>query len=396
MQRRDDLHQRYLTLLSELARLFEETGDRFTAAPGNLPAPLTPLIGRERELAQIKDLLQHTRLLTLTGPGGCGKTGLALELARASVPTFPDGVWWVDLAHLTDPATVPYALASGLGIRGHPARAVEATLSQRLRERRALLVLDNCEHLLRRCAVLAETLLQECAHLCMLLTSRESLGVAGETRWPVPLLSIPPPDARMAADEMLQFDAVRLLIARGRSVNPSFGPTPANLTAIAEICRRLDGLPLAIELAAARLGHLTPSEIARRLDDRFQLLAIPGRRSQQRHKTLRACFDWQYALLTTQEQRLFNRLSVFSAHFTLEAAESVCEAQGLHTSDILPLLSRLVDKSMVSAEEVGGSVRYRLLETIREYARERLEASGEAEQMRVRYAEHLLTTRGCR
>ena len=302
----------------------------------NLPAPLTSFVGRERELAGAAALVQAgVRLVTLTGPGGAGKTRLAMEGARAVQHHFPDGVWFVDLVPLTDAGLVPQAVAAVLGVREGPAASFTRAITEWLRPRTVLLVLDNCEHLLDACADLVAALLPACPHLTVVATSRAPLAVTGEQVYPVPLLPAPPQEwtptggdaATVAA--LLAFPAVRLFVDRAQAVWPDFELTAANGAAVAEVCRRLDGLPLALELAAARVRVLPPEQIAARLTDRFRLVAGTGREVQPRQQTLRALIDWSHDLLRAPEQALLRRLAVFVGGWTLEAAEAVCSSEGI-------------------------------------------------------------------
>jgi predicted ATPase/DNA-binding XRE family transcriptional regulator len=362
------------------------TADTLRARPNNLPAPLTSFVGREADLARIAELLAKARLLTLTGPGGAGKTRLAIEVARV-LDAYPDGVWLVELAPLAQPELVCQTVAVALGATEERGQPILTTLTSAIAGRRVLLVLDNCEHLVAACADLAEALLRACPNLTVLATSREPLDVAGETIWPVPPLGIEDPrDAPLAA--LARADAVRLFVDRARAVRPDFTLTVETAPMIARICRRLDGLPLAIELAAARVNVLAPKQIAARLDDRFRLLTGGHRAAPRHHQTLRGLFDWSYDLLSPSERALFRRLSVFSGGWTIEAAEAVCAGSGVDPSDVLDVLASLVTKSLVLAqEEPDGAVRYRLLETLREYGAERLDRSERAavEETHSRY-----------
>ena len=337
-----------------------------SARPPRLPLALTPLLGRESELAELSALLQQTRLLTITGAGGSGKTSLALALAHQTESGF-DFATWVDLAPVRDPHAVGQQLLAALGIRDLAPDDVMQVVLDFIRDRRVLLVFDNCEHLIDASAMTAETILRSCPDTTIVATSRESLGVGGEQAWLVPPLSEP-----------AAFD---LFVARARAAAPSFDAT-GHEEVIAQICRRLDGIPLAIELAAARVNVLTPADIARRLDDAFQLLAS-GSRTLPRHRTIRETIDWSYRLLSSEEQTLLRRLAVFNARFSLADAEAVC-GEGL---DVLVHMSALVGKSLVIAE---GS-RYRLLDTVRQYAALKLEAAGENPALRAAHAHHLLS-----
>ena len=352
----------------------------------NLPLQLSSFIGREREIAEVAKLLADQRLLTLTGPGGCGKTRLALEAAREVVYGFEDGTWWVRLAPLSEPDLVPRAVASALGVREAAGRPLDEVLVEHLKARKTLLVLDNCEHLIEACAQLVETLLRSCEHLRVLATSREALGTAGERAWLVPSLSLPDDSRRLLpAEELVCYEAVRLFVERAEAAS-RFALTDRNASVVAEVCRRLDGIPLAIELAAARVRALSVEQIAGRLDNSFRLLTGGSRMALPRQRTLRATIDWSHDLLSEKERSFFRRLCVFAGGFSLGAAEEICAGEDLEEGEVLDLLSRLVDKSLVVARERGGEMRYRLLETIRQYGREKLEASGEAEDVRRRHA----------
>ena len=354
--------------------------------PNNLPLELSSFVGREKELSEVEQLLENNRLLTLTGSGGCGKTRLALAAAGELVEGFGDGVWLVELASLADPSIVPQAVASTLGVREQPGRSLTETLSDYLASKTVLLVLDNCEHLIEACAELAESLLRSCSELWVLATSREALGIAGEVAWPVPSLSLP--DIRRLPDveSLSRYESARLFVARTEAVKPTFALTEQNAPSVAKICYRLDGIPLAIELAAARTKVLSVEEISGRLDDCFGLLTTGNRTALSRHRTLHATMDWSHELLPEQERILFRRLSVFSGGFPLKAAESVCAGGDLERNEVLDLLSRLVDKSLVIMWEDRDVTRYRLLETVRQYGRERLEESEDEAEVERRHA----------
>jgi predicted ATPase/DNA-binding CsgD family transcriptional regulator len=355
---------------------------------GNLPSELTSFIGRERETAEMKRSLGDVRLLTLTGPGGCGKTRLALALGEDLAERFEGGVWWVELAPVSDPALVPRAVASALGVHEQVGRSLGDLLRDHLESRRLLLILDNCEHLVEACATLANTLLRACPDLRILATSREAMGIAGENVVLVPALSLPDPQA--ALEGLPRGDAVRLFVDRATTVAPDFALDEQNAPALARICQRLDGLPLAIELAAAKVKVLSVEQISTRLDDCFRLLGPNSRTSLPHQRTLRATMDWSHDLLGRKEQILFRRLSVFSGGFTLEAAEEICAGGDIGEREVLAWLSRLVDKSLVLAGEQGGEARYHLLETVREYGQERLQDSGEAARIRRRHGAFFL------
>jgi predicted ATPase/DNA-binding SARP family transcriptional activator/DNA-binding NarL/FixJ family response regulator len=362
-----------------------------SAGRHNLPAGRTSFIGRERELVEVKRALAMTRLLTLTGVGGSGKTRLALEVAGDLVGAYPDGVWLAELAPLADPGLVPQAVARALGVKEQPGQPLTDTLAETLRTKRTLLVLDNCEHLLDGAARLVDALLDSCPHLRILATSREALGIAGEVRWTVPSLSMLDPQSADTVEELERSESARLFVERASARRPGFSLTPDNTQAVAQICHRLEGIPLAIELAAARVGALSIKQISERLTDSLKLLTGGDRTQVPKQRTLRGTLDWSHELLSTNEKKLFGRLSVFAGGWTLEAAEEVGADGSIEGSDVLDLLGRLVDKSLVVAEaEAQGAVRYRMLEPIRQYARERLEESEEAEAIQRRHAEFFL------
>ncbi|HEV2742974.1 MAG TPA: tetratricopeptide repeat protein, partial [Rubrobacter sp.] len=335
-------------------------------------------------------MFSSNRLLTLTGSGGCGKTRLASAAASELVEGFEDGAWIVELASLAEPSLAPQAVAFTLGVRERPGSSLTEALSGYLRTRTLLLILDNCEHLLDACAELAEALLHSCPALRVLATSREALGITGEVAWPVPSLSLP--DLRRLPDleSLPRYESARLFVERARAVKPNFELTEQNAAAVAQVCYRLDGIPLAIELAAARTKVLPVEEISGRLDDCFRLLAAGGRTAMPRHRTLHATMDWSHDLLWERERTLFRRLSVFTGGFSLEAAESVCAGSGLERAGVLELVSNLVDKSLIRAREERGKARYHLLETIRQYGLEKLSESGEAGDLQERHAEYFL------
>ncbi|MGQ0571370.1 MAG: ATP-binding protein [Armatimonadota bacterium] len=356
----------------------------------NLPRRLTSFIGREDAIKEIKQLLGGTQLLSLVGTGGAGKTRLALQVAGDLLGEYEHGVWLVKLALVTDPALVPQAVASALGQTEEPGLTLTATLSSYLRARHLLLVLDNCEHLVDAVAQLVESLLASSPRLQILCTSREALGISGETAWRVPSLSVPDPRLRPPLEALKESEAVRLFLERAADVLPGFTLTTENAAAIIQICRRLDGVPLAIELAASRVKVLTVEQIAARLDDRFQLLTGGSRTALPRQQALRAAMDWSYDLLTAQEAAVLRRLSVFNGGCTLEAAEDVCAGESVERREVLDLLARLVDKSLVVVEDDGREARYRLLETVRQYGLEKLVASAEASAVRARHLDWVL------
>jgi predicted ATPase/DNA-binding SARP family transcriptional activator len=357
----------------------------------NLPFQLTNFIGREWEMDQVKQLLTKTRLLTLTGAGGCGKTRLALEVAASLRAEYPDGVFVVQLAALSDPSLVPQAVASALGVYDESGRPPLAILSAYLQSRQLLLVLDNCEHLVEACAQLATALLLTCPKLRILATSREVLRTTGESVWNVPSLATPDPRHLLPAENLMQYESVQLFIDRALLVQPGFVLTQQNGPSVARICHRLDGIPLAIEMASGRLRVLSVEQISKRLDNSFQLLTDGSRVALPHHRTLRAAVDWSYELLSELERLVFNRLSVFSGGFTLEAIEAVCSDKRIGSEQVLDILFQLVEKSLVSVEEgLEGAVRYQSLETLRQYGQERLEKSGETKVTQQRHAAFFL------
>ena len=381
-------------------------------APGqiarhNLPVQVTSFIGRERELVELRERLGSARLLTLTGTGGCGKTRLALQMASTLVDAYPDGVWLAELAGLADPGLVPQAVATAVGVREVAGEPIRTTLLGALRARRLLLVLDNCEHLIDACATLADAILRSCADVKILATSREPLGIAGEAAWRVPSLAVASIEDAPSHDDLVACEAVRLFADRAVAAQPTFTLSERNATAVAQICRQLDGIPLAIELGARRVTALSVEQISVRLDQRFRLLTGGSRAGLPRQQTLAATVEWSYNLLSPPERALFDRLAVFAGGFTLEAVEAVCdggagdEGRGASEDDPysslvphpspLELLARLVDKSLVVADlGAAGTERYRLLETLRQYAHERLVERDEVDEVRRRHAEYFL------
>jgi predicted ATPase/DNA-binding SARP family transcriptional activator len=355
-----------------------------TPPASNLPAALSSFIGRECELAEVRRLLGETRLLTLTGAGGVGKTRLALEAARAATGDYPDGVWLVELAALADPTLVPQAMARVLGVAERPGEPVVEAIVGRLTGKRALLVLDNCEHLVEACAALVDEVLRRCIEVRVLATSRERLRIAGESAWRVPSLALPGA-AALTPVALAGSDAVQLFVARAAAAQPGWALTDGNAAAVAEICARLDGVPLALELAAARLRALSVAQVAARLDDAFRLLTGGSRAALPRQQTLRATIDWSYDLLDEPERVVLRRLSVFAGGWTLEAAEAVCAGDGIEGWAVLDLVAQLVDKSLVVADAADDRVRHRLLETIRQYARDRLVETPEMAAVRDRH-----------
>ena len=348
-------------------------------------------MGRELEAFEVSQALATTRLLTLTGAGGSGKTRFALEVARDLIEAYPDGVWLVELAPLSDKELVPKAVAEALGVPERPREPIADTLVEILGSRQLLLLVDNCEHLVGAAAGLADRLLDSCPRVRILATSREALGVEGEIRWLVPPLSVPEMGRTPTLEELEGYESVRLFVERARGHDPSFYLNPKNALAVTEICRRLEGIPLAVELAAARVGMLSLEQIAQRLTDSLKLLTGGARTAVNRHRTLKGALDWSHELLSEDEKQLFRRLSVFAGGWTLEAAEAVGAGGGVEEEDVLDLLSGLVEKSLVvSRGSDEGDVRFRLLETVRQYALEKLEESGEIEVVRRAHAAYFL------
>ncbi len=352
------------------------------ATPNNLPQQLTSFVGRERELAQARDLLSRGRLLTLLGVGGLGKSRLSLQIAADVLEAFPDGIWLVELAPIADERLVPLGVASVLGVKEEPGRPVHDALVKHVANRQLLILLDNCEHLIDACAHLAKALLQAGAQVRILATSREPLRIAGETTLQLPTLSLPD-DATPSLAALRDVDAIRLFVDRAAAADPAFQLDDRNAATVTEICRRLDGIPLAIELAAARVRVLSVDRIAARLSDRFKLLTGGDRTALKRQQTLRALIDWSHDLLTAGERALFRRLSVFAGGWTLEAAEAMAAGGDVDQADVLDLLTRLVEKSLVAPDADGS--RFRFLETIREYANEQLSLSDEQDAVRMRH-----------
>ncbi|MFZ0713933.1 adenylate/guanylate cyclase domain-containing protein, partial [Mycobacterium sp.] len=341
----------------------------------HLPVQFTSFVGREADIAQVRNLVTQNRLVTLTGAGGVGKTRLAIQIAGQSTNEFADGTWYVDLAPITDSELVPVATARALGLPDQPGHSTMDTLSRFIADRQMLMVLDNCEHLLDASATLTLALLASCPRLTLLATSREPIGVAGELSWRVPSLPL--------ADK-----AVELFADRARRARADFEISDESLMAVSEICRRLDGVPLAIELAAARVRALSLTEILDSLHDRFRLLTGGARTAVRRQQTLRASVDWSHALLTEPERVLFRRLAAFMGGFDLSAAQTICGGGDVERYQVLDQLALLVDKSLVVADESGSRTRYRLLETVRQYAQEKLGESGEADAVRTRHCDH--------
>jgi predicted ATPase/class 3 adenylate cyclase len=358
--------------------------------PNNLPRRMTSFVGRERELSETKRILGTTALMTLTGAGGVGKTRLAIELATEVLGEYRDGAWIVELGSMADPSVLGNVLSAALAVQERSTGSQVVAVAEHLRSRQLLLVLDDCEHVLAAVADAADTILRAAPGVRIVATSREPLGITGEALYPVPSLSAPAAGRETVGDVLAQFDACRLFVERCVVAQPSFQVTEANIGTIARICRRLDGIPLALELAAARVRALPVEQIAARLDDRFQLLTGGNRNALPRHQTLRAAMDWSYDLLTEPERAVLRRLSVFSGGCTLEAAEAVCAGDPVESAAVLDLLTRLVDRSLVVAEMTGEESRFGLLETVREYALERLLGEDEPDRTRRRHRDWYL------
>ncbi len=355
----------------------------------NLPTNLSSFIGRERELSAIKERLGNVRLLSLIGPGGTGKTRLSLQMGGEALSDFKDGVWLVELAPLSDPALIIQTIASVFGLRESPGQPLADQVIDYLRAKQLLLILDNCEHLIDACARLADQLLRNCPDLKILASSREALGINGEAVYRVPSLSLPEQD-KVTRDAVMGCESARLFVERASAANPNFQLTDENASSVAQICLRLDGIPLALELAAARARILAVEQIAERLDDRFRLLTGGSRTALPRQQTLRALIDWSYDLLSAPEKALFRRLAVFVGGWTLEAAEAVCAGDEFESYEVLDLLTDIVDKSLVQVNESGEAIRYQRLETIRQYAREKLLETDEVIGVRNRHLDYYI------
>jgi non-specific serine/threonine protein kinase len=372
--------------LGELLDFLE--GGRAESKKHNLPAQLTSFIGRQKEMAEITQLLDQTRLLSLTGVGGTGKTRLAWRVAGDLMDQFPDGVWVVELAAVNEEAKIIPKVAAVFGIHTKADTSLEAALLDFLSLKKLLIIFDNCEHLIKASASLIESLLHKCPHLKIMVTSRESLGIQGERNYHVPSMNLPDLHNLPSGDEIWQIEAMQLFHDRAGSIQPGYHPDQEETSFIAQICSRLDGIPLAIELAAARIKTLSVNEIASRLNDRFRLLTGGSRSALPRQQTLQAAIDWSYNLLTEKEQVLLRRFSVFSNGAALNAVEEVCSDDMLNKSEILELLTHLVDKSMVLADTRGQAARYSMLETIRQYAAEKCLSAAETEIVRDRHLSH--------
>jgi len=352
------------------------------STPNNLPQQATSFIGREKEIAELKQLMGKMRLLTLTGAGGSGKTRLAVQVAADLIDEFADGVWLVELAALSDPQVVAQSIAGVLGLKEERNKALAQTVVEHLSGRQVLLILDNAEHLLAGCAQLATAVLRQCPQAVLLVTSREALRVDGELTYRVPSLPAPNPGENSTPELVSQYESARLFIERAQFHSPRFVVTAQNAPALAAICSRLDGIPLALELAAGRVRSMSVEEVNQRLDQTFRLLTGGSRTALPRQQTLRALIDWSYDLLNPAEQSLLWRVAVFAGGWTLEAAERVCSGEGVDEAAVLDLLTSLADKSLLQSEERDGATRYRLLETVRQYARDRMLESGQAQRWR--------------
>jgi non-specific serine/threonine protein kinase len=367
---------------------------------GNIPLDVTSFVGRRQEISEVKRLLSQGRLVTLTGPGGVGKTRLALRVTDEVRQAYPDGVWLVTLGNLSDPGLLADTVAAAVGVQDYSTRGLMVTLSEFLKHRHLLLVLDNCEHLVDACATFISSVLPIAPDLQILATSRQSLGTTGEQTWAVPPLGIPDlravhdlsseshDDGRIATQMLAHSDALTLFTERAQAVRPDFTITPGNVMAVARICRRLDGIPLALELAAVRLRSLSAEQVVHRLDDRFRLLTVGDRAAMPRHQTLQALIDWSYDLCSDTERSLWERASVFAGGFDLAAAEQVCAGEGIAPDEVLDVVDALVDKSILSVSHHAGGSHYRMLETIREYGHNKLAASGKQGTLRRRHRDY--------
>jgi predicted ATPase len=356
--------------------------DRTAKTKHNLPYQLTSFIGREQEITQLKALVTANRLVTLTGAGGAGKTRLAVEVAVRLLDAFPDGVWLVEFATLSDPRLVPQAVAQALALAEKPTRPVIETLSDYLASKKLLLVLDNVEHLLEACVHLVDAIVRRSPDVPVLVTSRERLGIWGELTYRVPSLTVPQASEALTPETVPRYEGVRLFVDRAKLARSDFDLTAENTASVASICARLDGMPLAIELAAARVRTMSIDELSEHLDQRFALLTNGSRAALPRHRTLRSMLDWSYDLLAEREQALLRRVAVFAGGWTVASAEQICAGDGIDASDVIEELTSLVDKSLVVTDEQAGATRYRMLETVRQYALDRLRESGEEARWR--------------
>ncbi len=357
----------------------------------NLPISTTSFIGREKEIKEVRDLFKKSRLITLTGAGGCGKTRLAREIAMTLAEEFRDGVWFINLAPLTDPDMVTKEILKVVTLQEEPGKTVTDSLVYNLKDKSIVLLLDNCEHVINTCAEITEKLLQSAQGVRILATSREALNIPGEVVWSIPLLSVPKQKIINDINDIQRFEAVRLFTDRATTGNPGFALNARNITPIIGICQRVAGIPLAIELAATRVRHLGPEDILERLDDQFRILSSSSRTLPERHQTLKATIDWSYNLLSDEEHILFNRLSVFTGDFSIEAAEEVCSDTRIKKENVLAILSQLVDKSLVLADaQIDDSVRYRCLVPLQQYGLQKLSESGEESKVRKSHLSYYL------
>jgi predicted ATPase/class 3 adenylate cyclase len=361
--------------------------------PNNLPVQLTSFVGRVKELEEIQNFISSSRLLSLVGPGGTGKTRLSLQTAANVLESFSDGAWLVELAAVSDPTMVPQSIAAALNLREKPGKSLLDLTTEYLAQHKLLLILDNCEHLIEACAQVVDHMLHNCPRLTVLVSSRESLGVAGEVTYRVPPLKLPERQARPDVKELYQSESVQLFIDRAQAVKTQFRLTPQNAAAVVQICRRLDGIPLAIELAVARLNIFSVEQIASRLDDRFRLLTGGSRTALPRQQTLQALIDWSYELLSEKEKILLRRLAAFTGGWRIETAEAICAGRSeagatIEQAEVMDLLSQLVNKSLVLVDDGGEEARFHFLETMRQYASELLVSSGEAAWMRARHLDY--------
>ncbi len=350
----------------------------------NLPNSTTSFIGREKEIKEVRDLFHKSRIVTLTGAGGCGKTRLAREIAFMLVEEYKDGVWFIDLSPISDPNFVSKEISNVLSIKEEPDKPIVNTLIKSIKEKSLLILLDNCEHLIQECAEIAHKLLNTVKGIQILATSREALNIQGEVVWRIPLMAFPgSSDSTKEIKEIIQYEAIKLFVDRAASSQPGFTLNSQNVSSVTQICQRIEGIPLAIELAATRIRHIGLETILERLDDHFKILLSSSRVAPDRQQTLKAAIDWSYDLLSEQEQLLFRRVSVFAGDFSIEAVEEVCSDKELKEENILTLLSQLVDKSLVIAEnQEDGSVRYKCLIPLHQYSLQKLIETGEEEKLR--------------
>ena len=368
----------------------DDEANRASRPKHNLPYHLTSFIGREQEIAQLKGLVTTRRLVTLTGAGGAGKTRLAIEVASRLTDAFADGVWLVELAALSDPRLVPQVVAQALEVKEQPTRTVIETLRDHLASKKLLLILDNVEQLLEACVQFVDLILRRSPDIAVLVTSRERLGITGELTYRVPSLTVPGASETLTPQTVSPYEGVRLFVDRATLARSEFDLTTENASSVASICARLDGMPLAIELAAARVRSMSVDELSEHLDQRFALLTDGSRAALPRHRTLRSMLDWSYDLLIEREQAMLRRVAVFAGGWTLTSAEQVCASDGIDASDVFEHLTSLVDKSLVVTDEQAGGTRYRMLETIRQYALDRLRDSGEEGQWRGSHLGHFV------